>query len=119
MPRTRDRRRLLRPAAGVDASTVIADLQRELQELQRTALQAVDAPRRQNPIADLVDGTGGTPTNALEELTTLTDSPASADALRDDLNTNWHGEIEDAIASLAAKVNEVIEALRGYGVIGR
>lgn len=43
-------------------------------------------------------------------LTTLTDAPATADALRDNLTATWETEIE-------AKVNAILTALRTGGVI--
>lgn len=43
-------------------------------------------------------------------LTALTDSPATADALRDDLTTNWEAPIEN-------KINAILTALRAAGII--
>lgn len=43
-------------------------------------------------------------------LTTLTDTPATADALRDNLTSTWEAEIE-------AKVNAILAALRAAGTI--
>lgn len=43
-------------------------------------------------------------------LTALTDSPATADALRDDLTANWEAQIE-------GKVNAILAALRAAKVI--
>ncbi len=52
------------------------------------------------------------PQNAIANLalTTLTDSPATVDALRDNLTATWEAEIE-------AKVNAILAALRTAGVI--
>jgi len=44
------------------------------------------------------------------DLTTLTDTPASADALRDNLTATWEGEIQ-------TKVNAILAVLRTTGII--
>jgi hypothetical protein len=49
-------------------------------------------------------------------LPTLTDTPASADALRDDLTTNWQPTIEARFVALEAKAAEILAALRAGGV---
>jgi hypothetical protein len=55
--------------------------------------------------AVLTDNTGGAADTTLTTLSTLTDSPATADALRDELVTLWLPEIENNFADLAAQVN--------------
>lgn len=59
----------------------------------------------------LTDNTTGTADNTLAALPTLTDSPASADALRDDINTNLYPVLKNNFADLAAKVNAILAAL--------
>ena len=56
----------------------------------------------------LTDSTGGAANNTLTTLSALTDSPASADALRDELTTLWLPEIENNLADLAAKINVIL-----------
>lgn len=58
----------------------------------------------------LTDNTVGTADATLAAIPTLTDSPASADALRDDIVTNLLPVIRNNFADLAAKVNEIITA---------
>lgn len=57
--------------------------------------------------AALNDNSGGTPSGTLSVITMPADSPASADALRDDLVTNSLAAIKNAIASLADQVNKL------------
>lgn len=52
----------------------------------------------------LTDNTGGTPSTTLAVLPTLTDTPATADALRDDINTNLYPVLKNSISSLAAEL---------------
>lgn len=56
---------------------------------------------------DLTDSTGGTANTTLAAIPDPTDSPASADALRDELTTNVLPKIRDALADLAAQVNRL------------
>lgn len=68
-------------------------------------------------IESLTDSTGGTANDTLAAMPTLTDSPASADALRDDINTNMVPVINSNFADIGAKVNAILAALRGVGII--
>lgn len=56
--------------------------------------------------AALTDNTAGTPVTTLAALPDLADSPASADALRDDLMTNWAPLLRNWAASLADQTNK-------------
>lgn len=60
----------------------------------------------------LTDSSGGTAGETLAALPTLTDTPASADALRDDLDTNVWPVLKNWIASVNAKINKLIEAAK-------
>lgn len=89
-------------------------------------------------IALLVDSTGGTADNTVSAIVAPTDTPASADALRDDiaavmipaLNNNFkelteeliaqralNTKLIDAIAALADKQNEILSAMRVAGLL--
>lgn len=61
-------------------------------------------------ITPLTDNTGGTANNTLAAIPDPADTPASADALRDDLVANVLPRIRDAFADVAAKVNAIIGA---------
>ena len=61
-------------------------------------------------------GTPGTADGAVTALPTLTDTPASADALRDDLTTNWKPAIDNNIADLQTTVNALAAALLKAGI---
>lgn len=71
------------------------------------------------PQADVDDltGTPGTADGALTALPTLTDTPATADALRDDLHTNWKPAIDNNIADLQADTVAIKDALRAAGIL--
>lgn len=68
-------------------------------------------------IASLTDSTTGTANDTLQALTDLTDTPATADALRDDIVTNLLPVLRNNYADLGAKVNAILAALRGAGII--
>lgn len=51
-------------------------------------------------------------------ITSPADAPASADVLRDDLVANTIPSIQSDFTALAAKVNLILAALRGAGIIG-
>ena len=70
----------------------------------------------QSDVADLT-GTPGTADGAVAALPTLTDSPASADALRDDLHTNWKPAIDNNVADLQADLIAIKDALRAAGIL--
>jgi len=71
-------------------------------------------------IGALTDSTGGTPGATIVALTDPTDSPATADALRDDLVTNLLPELRNNLASLTQRTNAlealVSEAASGFGL---
>ena len=60
----------------------------------------------------LTDSSGGTAGETLAALPTLTDSPATADELRDDLNTNAWPVLKNWIASVNEKLNKVLDAIQ-------
>jgi len=61
-------------------------------------------------VETLTDDTGGSPTSTLDAIPNPADSPASADALRDDLVANTLPAIRDALASLAAVLNGILSS---------
>lgn len=76
-----------------------------------------NAGTQASAIADLTDSTTGTANNTLQALPDPTDTPASADALRDDLVANLIPALRNNYADLGAKVNAILAALRGAGII--
>lgn len=58
-------------------------------------------------------GTVGTANDAMTAIAAPTDTPASADALRDDIATNMIPAINNNFADLQAKVNAILAANRG------
>lgn len=65
-------------------------------------------------IAALVDSSGGAAANGtIEAIADPADSPATADALRDDLVANTLAQTRNAIKELATKVNQIIAGLAG------
>lgn len=68
-------------------------------------------------IPDLTDNTTGTANDTLQALTNPADSPASADALRDDLVANLIPELRNNYADLGAKINSILATLRDIGAI--
>ena len=58
-------------------------------------------------------GTPGTANDAMTAIAAPTDSPASADALRDDLTAVMIPAINNNFADLQAKVNAILAAMRG------
>jgi hypothetical protein len=75
------------------------------------------AVKQQSAIASLVDNSGGVANDTVQSLTDPVDSPASADALRDDLVANLVPELRNNFADLTAKVNAILIALRNAEVI--
>ena len=65
----------------------------------------VVGPRLPN-IINLLDNSGGTADNTIAQITEIA-NPGSADTL----------PVQNAIADLAAKVNEILTALKGHGLI--
>lgn len=62
-------------------------------------------------ITALTDNTAGTANNTLQAVPDPADSPATADALRDDLVANALPAIRNNFADVAAKLNELLFAL--------
>lgn len=67
--------------------------------------------------ANLTDSSGGTANDTVQALTNPADTPATADALRDDLVANLIPELRNNYADLAAKVNKVLTVLRDLGLM--
>ncbi len=67
--------------------------------------------------ANLTDNSGGTANDTVQALTNPADTPASADALRDDLVANLIPELRNNFADLAAKVNKALTVLRNSGLM--
>ncbi len=67
-------------------------------------------------IVALTDNTTGTANDVLQALTDPADTPATADALRDDLVANLIPEVRNNLADLAAKINELRTILDGHGL---
>jgi hypothetical protein len=72
---------------------------------------------QQAVIADLGGSLTGTNNSAIADLTTLTDSPATADALRDQLMSAWKVEIDSHFKEVQAKINGILAALRAANVL--
>lgn len=68
-------------------------------------------------VVALTDNTSGTANDTLVALSDPADTPASADALRDDLVANLIPELRDNLADLAAKVNEVRGVMSDNGML--
>lgn len=68
-------------------------------------------------IGALTDNTGGTANTTLQALTDPADTPADADALRDDLVANMIPEIRNNFADLAAQMNAFRTSLRNAGIM--
>lgn len=79
---------------------------------------ATPAAQASDP-GDLTDNIGGTVNTTLDAIPDPADSPATADALRDDLVANALPEIRDALSTLASHVDAVTLMLSaGRGGIG-
>ena len=63
-------------------------------------------------VAALTDSSGGTANDTVQALTDPADTPASADALRDDLVANLIPQLRNNYADLAAKTNAILTALK-------
>lgn len=68
-------------------------------------------------IADLTDNSAGTANSTIQAMPNPTDTPATADALRDDIVANLLPPIRNNVADLAAKVNAILAAIRNLGII--
>lgn len=71
----------------------------------------------QADISALTDNTAGTADNTLAALPDPTDTPASADALRDDLVANLIPVLRNNYADLASQVNDIRTVLRNLGLM--
>ena len=67
-------------------------------------------------ITALTDNSAGTADNTIAALPDPTDTPATADILRDDLVATLYPALRNNIADLTAKVNAIIAALQGAGI---
>lgn len=67
-------------------------------------------------IVALTDNSGGVASDTLAVITMPADTPASADALRDDLVANALPAIKNAVASLSAKVDAILAVLDAQGI---
>jgi hypothetical protein len=90
-----------------------ATLRVQLDYLQAAVVTVVEQP----VIVDLGGSLTGTNNDAIADLTTLTDSPATADALRDQLMSAWKVEIDSHFKEVQAKINTILARLRAAGVI--
>lgn len=87
------------------------------------------APATKTSVADITDSSGGTSGSGTIAaigiaVTDPADTPASADALRDDLVANTIPSIEtelsnlrNAVATIAARMNDILNALQSYGIV--
>lgn len=71
----------------------------------------LDGKVAKQTITALTDNTGGTANDTVAAIPDPADTPATADALRDDLVANTLPALRDALADLAAKVNALITAV--------
>lgn len=70
----------------------------------------------QPTLTALTDNSGGTANDTVQALTDPADTPATADALRDDLVANLIPELRNNIADLTAKLNAVRTILVDHGL---
>jgi hypothetical protein len=75
-----------------------------------------NAGTQTSAIADLA-GTVGTANNTMMAVPAPADTPADADALRDDIAANLVPAINDNFADLQEKVNGMLAALRAVGIV--
>jgi hypothetical protein len=86
-------------------------------ELRIEGGKITNAGTQASAIASLTDNSAGTANDTIQAIPDPADTPASADALRDDLVTNVLPAIRNDIADLTAKVNAILAALRGTGAV--
>jgi hypothetical protein len=67
-------------------------------------------------IADLA-GTVGTANDTLTAVPVPADTPATVDALRDDIATNLIPAINNNFADVQAKLNAILTAIRGVAIV--
>lgn len=80
-------------------------------------LRAAAADAGTSTITSLTDNSSGSANNTIQAMADPTDTPASADALRDDLVAVLLPAIRNNVADLAAKINEILVALRNAGIL--
>lgn len=68
-------------------------------------------------ITALTDNSAGTANNTIQAMADPTNSPADADALRDDIVANLLPAVRNNVADLAAKINEIRTVLRAAGLM--
>lgn len=68
-------------------------------------------------VTALTDSIGGSVNATLSAIPDPADSPATADALRDDLVTNALPKVRNALSSIASTVNSIRTALRASGLM--
>lgn len=68
-------------------------------------------------VPELTDNTGGSDSDTLAAPTVLTDSPADADALRDELANTVLPEIYDYVASMTDQINGILAAMKNTGAM--
>lgn len=85
----------------------------------RTVLELGELATRDaaDDVGALTDGSGGSPDQSIEALNDPTDSPADADALRDDLVANLLPSIRNNFADLAAQMNDFRAKLQAKGIM--
>lgn len=75
------------------------------------------AGRQAATVAALTDNSAGTANNTIQAMPDPTDTPATADALRDDLVAVLLPALRNNVADLAAKINEIRTVLRAAGLM--
>lgn len=85
-------------------------------ELKAGAQIVGSAGTQASAIADLA-GTVGTANDTLTAVPAPADTPATADALRDDIATNLIPAINNNFADVQAKLNAILAAIRGVAIV--
>jgi hypothetical protein len=75
-----------------------------------------DTATQASSITDLASNVG-TANDTMTAVAAPTDSPASPDALRDDLAANLVPAVNNNLAYLQAKANAILAALRAVGIV--
>lgn len=104
---------LYRVGHTVEAGRLVVRINRAPDSIAAANLVTGD----QTAIVHLTDSTGGTANNTVAALPVLTDSPATADALRDDIVTNMVPVLASNFADLTAKVNAILTTLESAGLL--
>jgi hypothetical protein len=89
------------------------DLDPTVLKIENGRLTLVAKAGAGSTVAPVVDQTTGTASNVVPELADLTAAPATATALRDELVSTTLPAIRNAIATLAAKMNAILEEAKG------